>query len=67
MVEANATRGSLAILHGGVDPAELVKLEHEAARAIAALADALPATDDLYEAVGLMAVALKLRQTRRRA
>lgn len=51
----------LTIHKGGAHPDELARLEQEAARAMNALADALPRSDHLREPATNMAAALDLR------
>ena len=54
----------LTLHRGGAHPAEQARLEREAERVLNALVDALPASDNLREAAGLIADALAVRRFR---
>src|ERR1700733_11174893 len=56
----------LTIHRGGLDPANVARVEEEAARLLRELADSLPRTDDLHYPADLLADALELRGGRRR-
>lgn len=51
----------LTLHRGGADPAEIAKLELEAARLLHELVDALPASDRLRSPCGNLASALDMR------
>ena len=54
----------LTLHRGGVDPEELRRAQNEAARALAELADVMPASDGLQEAVVALSRSLRLRESR---
>jgi hypothetical protein len=61
MAQATHTAPVLVLHQGGVDPDELRAI-CEAERVLRELADAMPASDRLYESITLLAEALGLRQ-----
>jgi hypothetical protein len=54
----------LTLHRGGAHPAEIARLVAEAEEVLSELEDALPASDQLREPVGLMADALAVRRSR---
>jgi hypothetical protein len=65
MLRAMSDSPVLELHRGGLDPANIARVEDEAARILRELVDSLPMTDSLRHPADLIAAALELRVGRR--